>query len=136
MEILAASGTLLAGLVFLLLTYGNVNYERHRRSRGVVVQGTIVSSDWQINSVEAIYQSPDVEFVDLEGNKRRFNQRSGTSFKPEIGGTVPVWYDPEDPDDRPVIHEDTATRMFPWIFGIVGVLTTTVGLVLLLRLVL
>ena len=83
METLAAFGTLLAGLAFLTLAYGNLNYERDRRSRGVVVDGVVVGSEWQVNSVEAIYQSPEVEFVDREGTKRRFQQPSGTTARPK-----------------------------------------------------
>lgn len=131
MEILAAVGTLVAGLAFLVLAYGNLSYERHRRSRGVVTQGVIIDSAWRMNSVEATYQAPEVEFVDQQGTTRRFQQPSGTTFRPEIGSQVQVWYDPADPDGAPVIHEDRATKMFPVIFGLVGLGTTVVGLVLL-----
>ena len=131
MEILAALGTLAAGLAFLVLAYGNLSYERHRRSRGVVTQGMIVDSAWRMNSVEAIYQAPEVEFVDQQGTTRRFQQPSGTSFRPEIGSQVAVWYDPADPDADPVLHEDTATKMFPVIFGLVGLVAMAVGAVLL-----
>lgn len=101
MQILAALGTLLAGIAFLVLAYGNLNYERHRRSRGVVTQGVIVDSAWRMNSVEAIYQAPEVEFVDQQGATRRFQQPSGTSFRPDVGSQVAVWYDPADPTRRP-----------------------------------
>jgi hypothetical protein len=131
MEILAAAGTLVAGLAFLVLAYGNLNYERHRRSHGVVTQGVIVDSAWRMNTVEAIYQAPEVEFVDQQGTTRRFQQPSGTSFRPEVGSQVSVWYDPADPDEPPVIHEDRATKMFPVVFGLVGLATTVVGAVLL-----
>jgi hypothetical protein len=130
-EILAALGTLVAGLAFLVLAYGNLNYERHRRSRGVVTQGVIVDSAWRMNSVEAIYQAPEVEFVDQQGTTRRFQQPSGTSFRPELGSQVAVWYDPADPFADPVLHEDTATRMFPVVFGLVGLVAVVVGAVLL-----
>jgi hypothetical protein len=130
-ETLAALGTLAAGLVFLVLAYGNLNYERHRRSRGVVTQGVIVDSAWRINSVEAIYQAPEVEFVDQQGTTRRFEQPTGTSFRPAVGSQVAVWYDPAKPDEPPVLHEDTPTKMFPVIFGLVGLAATVVGVVLL-----
>lgn len=131
MEILAALGTLVAGLAFLVLAYGNLNYERHRRSRGVVTQGVIVGSAWRMNSVEATYQAPEVEFVDQQGTTRRFEQPSGTSFRPDVGSQVQVWYDPTNPDEAPVIHRDKATSMFPVIFGLVGLGATVVGAVLL-----
>ena len=135
METLAAFGTLVAGLAFLTLAYGNLNYERDRRSRGVVVDGVVVGSEWQVNTVEAIYQSPEVEFVDREGTKRRFQQPSGTTARPKVGTPVQVWYDPERPDQPPVIHEDTVTRMIPWVFGLLGLGATVVGGVLIAGLV-
>lgn len=131
MEILAASTAVLIGLGFLVLAYGNLNYERHRRSRGVVAQGVIVGSAWRMNSVEATYQAPEVEFVDQQGTTRRFEQPSGTSFRPDVGSQVQVWYDPTNPDEAPVIHRDRATSMFPVIFGLVGIGATVVGVVLL-----
>ena len=131
MEILAASTALLTGLAFLVVAYGNLSYERHRRSRGVVTQGVIVDSAWRMNSVEATYQAPEVEFVDQQGTTRRFEQPSGTSFRPDVGSQVQVWYDPTDPDEAPVIHQDKATSMLPVIFGLVGLGATVVGAVLL-----
>ena len=131
MEILAASTAVLIGLGFLVVAYGNLSYERHRRSRGVVTQGVIVDSSWRMNSVEAIYQAPEVEFVDQQGNTRRFQQPSGTSFRPDVGSQVEVWYDPAHPDEGPVIHRDKVTSMFPVLFGLVGLGATVVGTVLL-----
>jgi hypothetical protein len=130
-EILAAVVTLVAGLFFLVLAYGNVNYERHRRSHGVVTEGVIVDSAWRMNSVRASYQAPEVEFVDQQGATRRFQQPSGTTFKPEIGSRVEVWYDPSDPDGSPVLHEDRPTKLFPVVFGLVGLGAVVVGAVLL-----
>ena len=132
MEILAATGTLIVGLVLLLLAWGNVRYEQHRRSHGVLTEGRIVGSEWQVNSVAATYQAPEVEFVDHEGRTRRFRQPSGTTFKPDVGGTVQVRYDPDDPAGTPVIDQDTATRIFPVVFGGAGLVAAVVGVVLLL----
>lgn len=131
MEMLAALGTLVAGLAFLVLAYGNLNYERHRRSRGVVTHGVVVDSAWRMNTVAAMYQAPEVEFVDQQGTTRRFQQPSGTTFRPDVGSQVEVWYDPANPDEPPVIHEDRPTKLFPVIFGLVGLATTVVGAVLL-----
>ena len=131
MEILGAATTILAGLAFLLFVYGNLSYERQRRSRGVVVQGRIVGAEWDMNTASAVYQAPVVEFVDREGRTRRFQQRSGTTFRPDVGSTVEVWYDPERPDDKPVLHEDRPTKLFPVIFGLLGVVLVGVGGVLL-----
>lgn len=131
MEILAAVVTLVAGLFFVVLAYGNLNYERHRRSHGVVTEGVIVDSAWRMNSVRARYQAPEVEFVDQQGTTRRFQQPSGTTFRPEIGSRVEVWYDPADPEESPVLHEDRPTKLFPVVFGLVGLVAVLVGAVLL-----
>ena len=52
--------SLLAGLMFLALAWGNRNYERHRRSRGVVLEGLVVDSEWDMNSTGAVFQAPVV----------------------------------------------------------------------------
>ena len=71
-----------------------------------------------MNTAGAIYQGPVVEFVDHEGRTRHFQQRSGTSFStPQVGRPVQVWYDPQNPDERPVLHQDTVSKAFPIIFG-------------------
>ena len=132
MEILAAAATLLVGLVLLLVAWGNVRYERHRRSHGILTEGRIVGSEWQVNSVAAVYQAPEVEFVDQQGRTRRFRQPTGTTFKPDVGGTVQVRYDPSDPEGTPVIDRDTATRILPVVFGGAGAVAVVVGIVLLL----
>jgi hypothetical protein len=131
MEIVAGTITLIVGLVLLLLAWGNLRYERHRRSHGILAEGRIVGSEWQVNSVTAIYQAPEVEFVDQDGRIRRFRQPSGTTAKPAAGGTVQVRYDPDDPDGSPVIDQDTATRLFPVVFGGAGLIAAAVGVLLL-----
>ncbi len=131
MEIVAGTVTLIVGLVLLLLAWGNLRYEQHRRSGGILTEGRIVSSEWQVNSVSAIYQAPEVEFVDQEGRVRRFRQPSGTTAKPLVGENVRVRYDPDDLDGSAVIDQDTATRLFPVVFGGAGLVAIAVGVVLL-----
>ncbi|MFP5253006.1 MAG: DUF3592 domain-containing protein [Actinomycetes bacterium] len=132
MEILAAVACLLGGLFFAFLVYGNLNYERHRARRGAVVTGRIVDARWDMNTAGAIYQGPVVEFVDHQGRTRRFEQRSGTSFSaPQVGLPVQVWYDPDNPDERPVLHQDGVSKAFPVIFGLVALGLLVVGGVLL-----
>lgn len=128
MEILAAVVCLLGGLFFAFLVYGNLNYERHRVRTGTVVPGRIVDAEWNMNTAGAIYQGPVVEFVDHEGRTRHFQQRSGTSFSaPQVGSPVQVWYDPQDPEQDPVLHQDTVSKAFPVIFGIVALGLLVVG---------
>jgi hypothetical protein len=132
MQIVAAVACLLGGLFFSFLVYGNLNYERHRARHGAVVTGRIVESRWDMNTAGAIYRGPVVEFVDHEGRTRHFQHRSGTSFStPQVGRPVQVWYDPENPDERPVLHQDTVSKAFPVIFGLVSGGLLVVGGVLL-----
>lgn len=131
METLAAVACLLGGLLCGVLAVGNVRYERHRRATGAVVPGRIVDARWQQNTAGAMYQGPVVEFVDREGRTRQFQQRSGTTFTPQVGAPVQVWYDPQHPDERPVLHEDAATKAIPVIFGLLAVGLLVVGAVLL-----
>lgn len=135
MDVVTPVFLLVLGLLALLLAVGNLNYERHRRSRGVVTEGVIVACEWTSNTAGARFWAPIVEFVDRDGAVRRFKQRSGTSFKPAIGRRVAVWYDPEGPDGEPVLHEDTVTKALPVVAGSVGVLATALAVLLLVRLV-
>lgn len=107
---------LLVGLMFLVLAWGNRNYERHRRSRGVVLEGRIVDSEWDMNSTGAVFQAPVVEYVDQAGATRRFTHRSGTTFKPAVGARVGVWLDPAT-GEGPVLHDD---RVNAWVFRLFG----------------
>lgn len=121
---------LLVGLMFLALWWGNRNHERHRRSRGVVLEGRIVDSEWDMNSVGAVFQAPVVEYVDQAGARRRFTHRSGTTFKPDVGARVGVWLDPAT-GAGPTLHED---RVMSWVFrlfGALGAAATVLAVVLL-----
>ena len=133
MQILMALTVLLVGLVFLGVVAGNLNYERDRRRRGVVTEGVIVDSAWDINSVEAIYQAPVVEYVDQQGVTQRFQQRSGTTFKPPVGSRVEVWYDPAAPGEGPQIHEDKPMGVIRVVFAGAGLAAVAVGVLLLVR---
>lgn len=121
---------LLVGLMFLALAWGNRNYERHRRSRGVVLEGRIVDSEWDMNSTGAVFQAPVVEYVDQAGATRRFTHRSGTTFKPAVGARVGVWLDPAT-GEGPVLHDDRVNAWVFRLFGGLGAAATVLAVVLL-----
>jgi hypothetical protein len=129
-EIAGPLVVLLVGLLFLTLAWGNRNHERQRRSRGVVLEGLVVDSEWDMNSTGAVFQAPVVEYVDQAGETRRFTQRSGTTFKPDVGAHVGVWVDPAT-GEGPVLHEDRVTSRVFLLFGGVGAVATVVALALL-----
>ena len=121
---------LLVGLMFLALAWGNRRYERHRRSRGTVLDGLVVGSEWDMNSTGAVFQAPVVEYVDRAGVTRRFTQRSGTTFRPDVGAHVGVWVDPET-GEGPVLHEDRVTSWVFRLFGGLGAAAVVLAVVLL-----
>ena len=121
---------LLVGLLFLTLAWGNRNYERHRRSRGIVLEGVVVDSEWDMNSTGAVFQAPVVQYVDQAGATQRFTQRSGTTFKPAVGARVGVWLDPAT-GEGPVLHEDRVTAWVFRLFGGLGAAATVLAVVLL-----
>jgi len=129
-EIAGPAVLLLVGLLFLVLAWGNRSYERHRRSRGVVLEGLVVDSEWDMNSTGAVFQAPVVEYVDRSGETRRFTHRSGTTFKPDVGAHVGVWLDPAT-GEGPVLHEDRVTSWVFRLFGGLGAAATVLAVVLL-----
>jgi hypothetical protein len=132
MDAVGPTIALLAGLMFLTIALGNRNYERHRRSRGVVVPGRIVDSEWDMNSTGAVFQAPVVEYVGPDGSPVRFVHRSGTSFKPSVGANVGVWYDPST-GEGPVLHEDRPMQFIMVLFGVLGATVSAGALVMLVR---
>jgi hypothetical protein len=123
---------LFVGTAFLVLSYGMWNHERHRAPRGVLVPGTIIGHGWRAYGTggdATPVMVPIVRFHDLEGREREFVHRAGTNVtRPQPSRDVTVWYDPEIPDENPVIHGEAVMRAFPWIFGFVGVVAEAVGL--------
>jgi hypothetical protein len=126
---------LLVGGAFTVLGWGSWRYNRERAARGVVVPGVVVGEEVRGFGGDGIFGCPVVEFVDLEGHTRRFTHLAGTNVGPTVSGQVLVWYDPADPDERPVVHGEVVMAAFPVIFGVVGsvtVLGTVAGVVLAL----
>jgi hypothetical protein len=131
-EIAGPLVVLLVGLLFLALAWGNRNHERQRRSRGVVLEGLVVDSEWDMNSTGAVFQAPVVEYVEPDGSHRRFVHRSGTSFEPSVGANVGVWYDPST-GEGPVLHEDRPMQFIMVLFGVLGATVSAGALVMLVR---
>ena len=115
---------LVVGGLFTLFGWGSRNQNRHRDRRGVVTTGVIVAE--QVDGIGGgdvgLYGFPVVEFTDTRGGVRRFTHPSGTNVGPAIGSSVPVWYDPEVPDEPPVIHREPVMTVFPYLFLVLGLL--------------
>lgn len=120
---------LVVGLMFAVMSFGSRTHEQERRSRGVVLEGLIVGSEWHRVGTGPAFQAPVVEYVDQAGETRRFLHRSGTSFAPAIGAHVGVWLDPAT-GEGPLLHEDRVGSWLTRFFGIAGV--GAVGLALFL----
>lgn len=118
---------LVVGSMFAFLGWGSWNHNRHRARRGVVTSGVIVAE--KVKGVAGpdvgVYGFPVVEFTDAGGQVRRFTHPAGTNIGPTIGRSVPVWYDPENPEEAPVIHGEAAMTAFPYLFMVVGGLAVT-----------
>ena len=69
------------------------------------------SSDLYTVGGGAVNHFPVVDFIDLNGTKRRFTASTGSNQKPyDLGAEVPVMYDPQDPDGA-----DIESKLYQWM---------------------
>lgn len=125
--------TLLAtavGAFFLVVGALMLRTHRDRTRRGVVTVGTVVGSRWVASAVEpgdpSSHARPVVEFTDETGMLRTFVHEAGTNLRPKEGRQVPVWHDPQRPEEQPVIHGDGVMMLGPVLLIGVGLLVLTV----------
>jgi hypothetical protein len=125
--ILAAYGVacLGAGLIPALRTRGLLQ-------SGAQAQGTVVgaekSTGYDNSGHRDITYNPVVRFSTADGRTVEFTSAVGYSRSPHIGGTVPVRYRPDDPEQAEI---DRATMwMIPAAFGLVGGLGLLVAAVI------
>jgi hypothetical protein len=128
-QVVVGGAFLVAGVLCLVGAYGRVRFERDRRSRGVVVPGRVVGST-PARFGSGTYFCPVVEFAGPTGT-RTFTQPSGTSWRPEVGREVRVWFDPARPEDDPVIHRDRVQALFVPVLLVLGLGALTGGVLLL-----
>lgn len=105
----------LVGAFFAVLGWGARNHQRHKFSRGIVTTGVVVGE--KVRGISGdVYGFPVVEFKDAAGRVRSFVHPAGTNLTPKPGRHVPVWYDPEDPDEPPAIHGELVMSAMPYLF--------------------
>lgn len=122
---------LVAGLGFLLLSFGMGNAERHRRSTGVLVPGFVVGSETVRTRGGTYYEAALIEFRDDSGQVRRFRRTSGTTARPKNGTPVQVRFDPLHPDAEPSVEGDQLTAVLRVVFAVAGAVAAAVGVALL-----
>jgi hypothetical protein len=139
-QLVGALGATLVGGFFLLLGWGMRSTQRSRRRRGVITDGVVVGSQWQRFAAAGeptTYAAPEVEFTDRDGETRRFLHQAGsTNVRPRTGRPVKVWYDPQRPDEVPVIHAEPVATAVPLALIGLGLLALGVGVLMLGALVL
>jgi hypothetical protein len=78
-----------------------------RRRRGTTTQAVVVHVDERGemagDGVFTVYV-PTLEFRDASGRARRFRNDEPVADCPRPGGTLTVWYDPEDPSIPPEVE--------------------------------
>jgi hypothetical protein len=125
--ILAAYGAmgLGAGLIPALRTRGLLK-------SGARAQGTVVDAKrdtgYENSGHRYITYNPMVRFTTADGRTVEFTSAVGYSRRPDIGGTVPVRYRPDDPEQAEI--DRTTMWMLPAAFGLVGGLGLLVAAVI------
>ena len=100
---------------------------RRQRHRGTTTTGMVVDVEFRVESVGdggMTTRVPTVEFTDPHGNRRQFKSRVSVPDCPLPGGSLPVWYDPDDPGtEAEVVDTRPGCSAAGYVAGIViGVL--------------
>lgn len=93
----AILGLIVFSVVALIRQLAATHRQRHR---GTTTTGMVVDVELRVESVGdggMTTRVPTVEFTDLRGHRRRFTSRVSVTDCPPPGGSLPVWYDPDDP---------------------------------------
>lgn len=133
----ALAMTLVLGSAFLLVGWAMARAEVRRRRTGLVTPGRIVGQGTlKVSSPgepRSAYNVAVVDFFDRSGRLRRFENPVGTNLPVSVGRVVQVWFDPDDPEASPMIHDHPGNWILPAALLTAGTLSTLVGLVLLAR---
>jgi hypothetical protein len=119
----------LFGLVFFGLGAYLISQSYLAARSGIDAVGKVVDIRTSRSSKGGVTYSPVIEFVSRDGQTHRFTSGYSSSWRPEIGKSEPVIYDPARPEDA---IEKSAFQMyvFPGIFAAVGLLVLFLGLAL------
>lgn len=132
------------GFALLMGTVGSILFavgflmrrtQRDRAGRGLVAEGTVRGSRWSASTEapgeRSVHAYPLVEFTDATGQVRQFVHQAGTNVRPKEGRRVRVWYDPDRPEEQPVIHGEAVATVGPLVVMVVGALVVTVTVLVL-----
>jgi Protein of unknown function (DUF3592) len=89
--------------------------------------GTVIDLSRETDSEGRVTLYPVVRFTTADGRTVQFLSSSGSSSPPEVGDSVDVLYDPDDPRDAQ-LSGFFDLWLFPLVFGGLGIAFTTVGL--------
>ena len=94
----------------------------------LVAYESLKSDTGDLTKSRAANHYPVVEFIDLNGIKRRFTASTGSNQKPyALGAEITVQYDPKDPENA-----DIESKLYQWmipalVFGL-GAASLAVGI--------
>jgi hypothetical protein len=89
--------------------------------------GTVIDLSRETDSEGTVTFNPVVRFTTADGRTVQFVSSSGSSSPAEVGDSVDVLYDPDDPRDAQ-LSGFFDLWLFPLVFGGLGIAFTTVGL--------
>jgi hypothetical protein len=89
--------------------------------------GTVIDLSRQTDSDGTVTFNPIVRFTTADGRTVQFVSSSSSSSPPDLGDTVDVLYDPDDPRGAQ-LSGFFDLWLFPLVFGGVGIAFTAVGL--------
>ena len=129
---LAAMLLLMFGLVVAVIGVGLLVGAQNKRSNFVSTSGVIVDLVGSTDSDGGSTYAPIIEFVGPGDELFRFTSNFSRSPAPEIGASVGVLYNPDDPSDA---TEDSVWLLFvfPIIALVIGIPMSGIGLFLVIR---
>ncbi|TQK72155.1 MULTISPECIES: DUF3592 domain-containing protein [unclassified Nocardioides] len=117
-----------------LIVWGAVAVDRHDTlvRGGQRAEGTVVEF---VDAHKASKRKVEVEFAAPDGSTHRARGLAGPDQSPEVGSTLPVAYDEEDPGRNAVVgYDDTGSSLLGMGVILTGVFWGLPLLVLLVRL--
>ena len=116
--ILAAYGVTLLGAVLIPALRTRGLLKSGARAQGTVVSAERDTSHRHDGTISATTYNPVVRFTTADGRTVQFTSAVGYSYRPDIGGAVPVRYRPDDPDQAEI--DRAAMWMLPAAAGLAG----------------
>lgn len=117
---------LAAGIIFLLVGLAMLAGSYHATTQYVKTNGQIVDAKEEEDLDDGrIFYAPIVDFTTPDQKTHRFTSSVSTKTEPVMGETVPVLYNPTDPDDA-VIENRFDMYGLPGILTAFGIFFTSI----------